>query len=72
MLHGKVLKNFLPFVGLPVPRSNSGWLGKLVAGCSTEFFNIAFPHGNAIPSSDKVAQYRKVKHYLETLELSGR
>ena len=69
LLHGKVLKNFLPFVGQPVPRSNSGWLGKLIVNCPTGFFNIAFPHGNAMPSSDKVAQYRNVKHYLEVLEL---
>jgi len=71
LLHGKVLKNFLAFVGQPVPRSNSGRLGRLIAGCPTEFFNIAFPHGNAMPSSDKVAQYREVKRYLEALEQSG-
>ncbi len=72
LLHGKVLKNFMRFVGHTLPRSNSGWLGKLIVNCPTGFFNIAFPHGNAMLSSDKVVQYRNVKHYLEVLELAGR
>jgi hypothetical protein len=59
LLHRKVLKCFLPFVGHPLPVTNSGQIGKIIANCPTMFFNIAFPHGNT---------YKKVKQYLEDLE----
>lgn len=64
LLHGKVLDNLLPFLGCSAPPANSGELGKLIPDCPTMFFNIAFPHGNAITSDSKVAQYKKVKQYL--------
>jgi hypothetical protein len=70
LLHGKVLENFLAFLGHTIPRTNSGKLGMLMKDCSTMFFNIAFPHGNAISSEDKIAQYQAVKRYL--LELKGK
>lgn len=65
LLHGKVRNYFLRFLGHPVQTANSGQLGKLIPHCSTLFFDIAFPHGNAIDSQSKVAQYKKVKQYLE-------
>jgi hypothetical protein len=64
LLHGKVLKYFLPYLGYSVPASNLGRLGRLIPNCRTMFFNIAFPHGNAITSEVKVQQYKKVKQYL--------
>jgi len=69
LMHQKVLKCFLPFVGHSLPPANSGRLGRIIPNCPTVFFSIAFPHGNAILSRDKVAQYKKVKRYLHTLEL---
>ena len=65
LLHGKVLEYFLPFLGLAVPLANSGWLGHLIRNCPTIFFSVAFPHGNAIPSQDKVKRYQEIKSYLE-------
>lgn len=69
LLHSKVLKKFLRFLGCSVPASNSGELGKIVLNCETMFFNIAFPHGNNIPSDKKVVQYEKVKQYLLDLQI---
>ena len=69
LLHRKVLKYFGSFIDLSLLPANSGLLGTIFANCPTVFFSIAFPHGNAIPSRDKVAQYKKVKLYLENLEL---
>lgn len=65
LLHGKVRSHFLKFLGQTTPTANSGQLGKLIPNCSTLFFDIAFPHGNPIKSQSKVAQYKKVKQYLE-------
>ncbi len=64
LLHGKVIKNFLGFVKRQIPLSNSGALGKLITNCDTEFFNIAFPHGNAINSDNKIKRYIEVKMLL--------
>jgi hypothetical protein len=64
LLHGEVVKRFMRFLYRPVPRANSGQLGKLISGCPTMFFNIAFPHGNPLTSESKVIQYEKVKQYL--------
>lgn len=68
LLHGKTRKHFLRFLGCPVPRANSGQLGKLIPHCPTMFYNIAFPHGNNWTSADKVFQYRNVRKYLRALE----
>ena len=68
LLHRKVLENFLSFVSCPLPTTNSGQVGTIIANCPTMFFDIAFPHGNAISSQEKIIQYQKVKHYLESLE----
>lgn len=66
LLHSKVIKAFLSFLGHDIPPANSGLLGELIPHCPTRFFNIGFPHGNTIPSSEKVAQYQKVKEFLMT------
>ena len=64
ILHKKALSIFLKYCDVNVPRANSGRLGRIIKNCSTEFFNIAFPHGNAITSADKVIRYKEVKMYL--------
>jgi hypothetical protein len=64
LLHSKVVKKFLAFLGCNIPPSNSGKLGALVKDSSTMFFNIAFPHGNTISSENKIVQYQAVKKYL--------
>ncbi len=65
LLHGKVLKKFIDFLGYVVPESNTGELGRLIEKCDTNFFNIAFPHGNTITSERKVKRYVELKEYLE-------
>ena len=64
LLHGKVVEKVLTFLGCGVPNANSGELGKILNDCEVNFFNIAFPHGNAITSLDKVKRYIEVKNYL--------
>jgi hypothetical protein len=64
LLHRKVVEAFLPFYDCPIPPLNSGQIGLIISGFPTMFFNIAFPHGNTIPSQAKVAQYRKIWDYL--------
>ena len=68
LLHGKVLKHFLTFLGHSVPSANSGKIGMLIKDCPTMFFNIAFPHGNGILSVNKIIQYQAVKTYLLELK----
>ena len=65
LLHGKVLKNFIDFLGYVVPESNTGELGKLIKNCETNFFNIAFPHGNTITSKKKIKRYIELKEYVK-------
>jgi len=65
LLHGKVLCSFLGYLDVDIPESNSGKMGKLIKGCDSMFFNIAFPHGNAISSDLKIARYREVVDYLK-------
>ena len=65
LLHSKVLDNFIPYLGKSVPKSNFGKMGKIIKGCDSMIFNIAFPHGNTIKSIDKVRQYKDVINYLE-------
>jgi len=64
LLHGKVLKKIVKFLGYAVPESNTGELGKLIKNCKTNFFNIAFPHGNIITSERKIKRYSELKEYL--------
>lgn len=66
LLHSKVCRYFLSSLDYPIPPANSGSLGRLIPKCPTQFFNIAFPHGNSINSISKVKNYRDVRNYLET------
>ena len=65
LMHSKVLKRFVKHLGYIPPESNSGNMGTLIDNCSTVFYNIAFPHGNAIKSEDKVRMYDKIKEFLK-------
>lgn len=64
LLHGKVLSNLCDYLGRTTPKANTGKLGQLIKNCKTEFYNIAFPHGNAISSVDKVIRYKELKKEL--------
>ncbi|MCK9199132.1 MAG: hypothetical protein M0P49_05970, partial [Bacilli bacterium] len=60
LLHGKVLDKFKNG-----EKTNTGKIGKLIKNCDTMFFNIAFPHGNAINSERKVERYIELRKYIE-------
>jgi len=68
LLHSKVIKYFFNYVNFPLPPTNAGQIGCIIPGCSTLFFNIAFPHANTIPSKAKVENYKHVKQYLISLK----
>lgn len=69
LLHSKVLSEFVNFLGHLVPKSNTGNLGKLIKNHDTAFFNIAFPHGNAITSESKIIRYQELKQYLISIKI---
>lgn len=64
LLHQKVVKNVMKYLGFSVPKANVGELGRLIEDCDTMFYAIGFPRGNTILSKDKVLNYKKVKEYL--------
>lgn len=65
ILHNKVLKKFIfGYLGVKECPSNSGKMGELLENCETTFYNIAFPHGNAIQDEEKIARYREVKELI--------
>lgn len=65
ILHSKVLKEFVAkYLGKKEYPSNSGFMGKLLNNCDTIFYNIAFPHGNAIPDKEKINRYKEVKELI--------
>lgn len=64
ILHKKVLSNLFNCIDGTTPKANTGKLGQLIKNCKTEFFNIAFPHGNSITSADKVKRYNELKREL--------
>lgn len=64
LLHQTVLRKFLRFLGHKVPISNTGKMGKLIKSVDSEFYNIAFPHGNTITSQEKVNRYLELKNFL--------
>lgn len=66
LLHQKVVKNIMTYLGLVEPEANIGQLGTIINNCNAMFYAIAFPHGNTILSSEKINNYKKVKDYLET------
>lgn len=65
LLHGKVLNEFIDYLGYNVPNSNSGKLGQLIKSSDTIFYNIAFPHGNSITSNEKVIRYIELREYIK-------
>lgn len=67
IMHFKVCKHFLKFLNYSVSPANSGLLGQLLPNCSTQFFSVAFPHGNAISHKSKVENYVRVREHLEAL-----
>ena len=63
ILHSKVLKEFVSsFIGARRYPSNSGKMGRLLKGCNSVFYNIAFPHGNGISDVDKIKRYQELKN----------
>jgi hypothetical protein len=65
IIHQKVLRKFMKFLGRDIPSSNSGYLGKLISNSDAIFFNIAFPHGNYISSEEKIREYKKLKQFIQ-------
>lgn len=63
ILHSKVAKFFLKRY-LHISNVEYGCLGKLINDCNSVFYNIPFPHGNAITSEFKVELYKKLKENL--------
>ncbi len=65
LLHSKVIKSFVEkYIGRRCTKY--GNLGQLINGCKTVFFNVPFPHGNAITSDVKVKLYRQIKDTLKS------
>lgn len=65
ILHSKILKNFIfRYLKAGKYSSNSGEMGRLLNNCKTVFYNIAFPHGNAISDEAKITRYREVKELI--------
>lgn len=71
ILHSKVLKKFVPFLGHPKPKSNMGYMGLLIDGINTIFYNIAFPHYNNIHDRKKVDRYKELKKKMEKEGMIG-
>ena len=65
LLHSKVVKHFVKGL-LGKQNVEYGNLGKLIDGCNTVFFNVPFPHGNAITTETKVELYKQIKETLES------
>ncbi len=65
LLHGKVNDSFLPYLGCFAYKNNQGFLGKIMGGCETMFYTIAFPHGNTIKSEEKIKHYKSVIYTLQ-------
>jgi len=68
LLHSKVVKTVIKYLGIQEPYANSGEMGKIIPGSDSFFFNIAFPHGNTIASLEKIERYKEVKSYLVNLK----
>lgn len=63
LMHSKVIKYFVKnYKGKY--KVEYGCLGKLIDGCNTIFYNVPFPHGNAIKSEMKVELYKEIKERL--------
>ena len=64
LLHGTVVKSFFRYLNRPIPPTNAGYLGRILPDCTTDFFTIAFPHGNTIRSDEKISKYVELKNHL--------
>lgn len=63
LLHSKVIKYFVKGY-LQKTVAGYGCLGKLIDNCESVFYNVPFPHGNAITSKIKIESYKKIKDAL--------
>lgn len=66
LLHSKVIKCFVE-KHLNKADVQRGCLGKLVSKCNAIFYNVPFPHGNAITSEEKIILYKDIKNRLAQL-----
>ena len=64
IIHSKVLKTFSKHLELTIMKSNTGKIGKIIPECNTTFYNIAFPHGNALTNESKIKKYIELKEFL--------
>ena len=64
LLHGTVVKTFMRYFRQSIPPINSGCFGRPLKDCPTIFYSVAFPHGNNIPSREKIERYIKIKELL--------
>lgn len=68
LLHNKTLKYFLKHLGIQPLKTNTGYVGKILKGSNTIFFNIAFPHGNKISDEAKILRYKELKTLIQKLK----
>lgn len=68
LLHSKVVKYLCRYLGLSQFPTNCGLVGSILEGVKCSFFSIAFPHGNSIPSSEKIEQYAELRQFLEAIK----
>lgn len=66
LLHGKVLKKITKYLSINQPKANTGKMGKIINGSNTIFYNIAFPHGNAITDDLKIDKYKDLKQFIQS------
>lgn len=66
ILHAKVYKAFVEkYCGKYFSADNkNGKLGKILSGSDATFFNVPFPHGNAICEAIKIDIYKEIKLFL--------
>ncbi|HAW59255.1 MAG TPA: hypothetical protein DCX03_09650 [Bacteroidales bacterium] len=65
LLHKKATRADLKYLGKPMMSANHGQIGKIIENCLTMYFSMSFPHGNNIPSREKVKKYIEVKKYSD-------
>lgn len=68
LLHSKVVKHICRYLHITKFATNCGHVGSIIIDTKTEFFNIAFPHGNTILTSEKVDRYVELRQFLAKVE----
>lgn len=68
ILHSKVIKKFVSFLGYTPPVANSGSMGRLMSEVDIVFYNIAFPHGNSIRDIEKEERYKEIRMILDKIK----